>query len=74
MIEHNWPDQEEARAWLAKLFEFEYCAECGGDAEHHAVGPDPFGHEYAWCLFPPDDDTGERHPRIAEFRRLVEVL
>jgi hypothetical protein len=23
--------------WLESLFEFEYCAECGGDAEDHEV-------------------------------------
>ncbi len=23
--------------WLERLFEFEYCAECGGDAEDHEV-------------------------------------
>lgn len=40
--------------WLEELFEFERCAECGGDAEHHTVlhGLNRF----ARCDFPPDED------------------
>jgi len=28
---------ETPEEWLEQLFEFEYCAECGGDAEDHEV-------------------------------------
>jgi hypothetical protein len=31
--------QTPAAEWLAETFEFEYCAECGGDAEHHTAIP-----------------------------------
>ena len=29
--------------WLRDLFEFEYCPECGGDAEDHIPCEGPFG-------------------------------
>ncbi|WP_274916837.1 hypothetical protein [Streptomyces sp. WZ-12] len=38
-----------AEQFLAELFEFEYCVECGGDAEHHTASPDMFGKWHAWC-------------------------
>jgi hypothetical protein len=25
--------------WLKEMFEYEYCAECAGDAEHHTAVP-----------------------------------
>ena len=28
---------ETPEEWLERLFEFEFCAECGGDAEDHEV-------------------------------------
>jgi len=28
---------ETPEEWLGRLFEYEYCAECGGDAEDHVV-------------------------------------
>jgi len=54
-----------AATWLAEQFEFEYCAECGGDACHHTmlVGLDPF----ARCDYPPADD-GTSHPVILAYR------
>ena len=37
--------------WLEDLFEFEYCAECGGDAEDHEVCIVPgMGTYFARCL------------------------
>jgi hypothetical protein len=68
--------------WLAELFEFEYCAECGGDAEHHTAIPF-LGNWFARCDYPPNDtadhlpgDDGgplhecERfHPTIRAFHR-----
>src|SRR5690348_10994373 len=33
------PHDSEDEVWLAHLFEDEYCAECGGDAQHHTVVP-----------------------------------
>lgn len=35
--------------WLKAEFEFEYCAECGLDADAHTVGPDMFGKRHIWC-------------------------
>lgn len=37
--------------WLERLFEFEYCAECGGDAADHEVCIVPgIGNYFARCL------------------------
>ena len=40
--------------WLAEIFEFEFCAECGGDAQHHTAIP-VLGNWFARCDFPPND-------------------
>lgn len=55
--------------FLEHLFRDEYCAECGGDAEHHAVLSNfPFmGTFFAKCKFEPDDE-GNWHPVIRQFR------
>ena len=55
-----------AAEWLADLFEFEYCADCGGDADHHTAVP-LHGNWFAQCKFPRDDD-GNYHPVIQTFR------
>ena len=39
--------------FLEELFEYEYCAECGGDAEDHIVALDVLGLFHAHCLKPP---------------------
>lgn len=60
--------------FLADLFEFEYCSECGGDAQHHTVCIGPFGLFFARCDFPPSAKTGwEQHPVIKRFRRRVDA-
>jgi hypothetical protein len=42
---------ETPEEWLERLFEFEYCAECGGDAEDHEVCLVPgIGTYFARCL------------------------
>ena len=53
--------------WAERLFESEYCDECGGDAEHHSAVAF-MGNWFARCVWPPDDD-GRLHPVIAEYRR-----
>lgn len=53
--------------WLTELFEYEYCAECGGDAEHHTVVPMILGLPFARCDYPPDA-KGRQHPLIAAYR------
>ena len=41
---------ETPEEWLEDLFEFEYCAECGGDAEDHEVCIVPgMGTYFAHC-------------------------
>lgn len=50
--------------WMAKLFEFEYCAECGGDAEDHIPCAGPFGLPFAMCKFQPFDGYVFRHGKI----------
>lgn len=45
--------------WLRRLFEYEYCAECGGDAEDHEVCL-VLGNYFARCKHDPfADTTGE---------------
>ena len=56
----------EGGEWLAQQFEFEYCAECGGDAQHHTAVPF-LGTWFARCDYPPDD-TGKPHFVIRKFR------
>lgn len=52
--------------WLASLFESEYCAECGGDAQHHTAVPF-MGNWHAFCDFPRSDDDASLHPTIKKF-------
>ena len=40
--------------WLERLFEYEYCAECGGDAGDHEVAM-VLGNYFAWCRPVPGD-------------------
>ncbi len=64
-----------ADEWLAELFEFEYCAECEGDAQHHTVCGGPFGNFFARCDFPMSAETNwERHPVIAAYRKVNDAL
>lgn len=53
--------------WLQELFAGEYCAECGGDAEHHEACESPMGW-FARCKYPMPDDSEEWHPIIKAFR------
>jgi hypothetical protein len=42
---------ETPEEWLARLFEFEFCAECGGDTQDHEVCIVPgIGNYFARCL------------------------
>ena len=41
-----------AQQFLEDLFEYEYCAECGGDTEGHIVMLDVLGLYHAFCLKP----------------------
>jgi hypothetical protein len=42
---------ETPEEWLEQLFEFEFCAECGGDAEDHVICLVPgIGNYFARCL------------------------
>lgn len=52
--------------WLREQFEFEFCAECGGDAQHHTAVP-LMGNWFARCDHAPDDN-GEFHSVIRQFR------
>jgi hypothetical protein len=44
--------------WLERLFEFEYCPECGGDADDHEVSV-VLGNYFAWCKRSSFADTAE---------------
>ena len=64
--------RETKEEFLNKLFEWEYCAECGGDKQHHkAVGV--LGNWFAVCLYPYDTTKDEQHPVIQEFRERESV-
>jgi hypothetical protein len=42
--------REAPSEWLERLFEFEFCAECGGDADDHEVCLVPgIGNYFARC-------------------------
>ena len=53
--------------WLRELFEWELCAECGGDARHHTAVP-LLGNWFARCDYPPTED-GEYDPTSREYRK-----
>jgi hypothetical protein len=46
-------DGRTAQKFLEELFEYEYCAKCGGDTEDHVVVLDVLGLFHAYCLNPP---------------------
>lgn len=57
------------QVWLNKLFESEYCNECGGDAQHHTAIP-LNGNWFARCNYSPGEETNwEYHPVIIAFRK-----
>ena len=39
-----------ATEFLERMFECEYCHECGQDADAHVAVIDPFGNWFAYCL------------------------
>jgi len=42
--------KEPPEEWLERLFEYEFCAECGGDAEDHEICIVPgIGNYFARC-------------------------
>lgn len=55
-----------AEDWLTDQFEYEFCAKCGGDAQHHTAVPF-LGNWFARCECPCDDD-GLMHPVVSRFR------
>ena len=60
---------ETPEEWLERLFEFEYCAECGGDAADHEVCLVPgIGNYFARCLRTDGDDLATDAPRTTTAR------
>ncbi|MDB5350139.1 MAG: hypothetical protein JWN86_1386 [Planctomycetota bacterium] len=63
---------ETPEEWLERLFEFEYCAECGGDAEDHEVCIVPgIGTYFARCRRPHgagDEGAAATRPDTSEVR------
>lgn len=43
----------ECKQFLVDAFEFEYCAECGGDSDDHMLCAGPFGAPFIMCKFAP---------------------
>jgi hypothetical protein len=64
------PDTDPAQ-WLIDLFEYEYCAECGGDAQHHTV-VSVLDNPFARCDYPTDAD-GRQNIIVAAYRDGVAV-
>ena len=60
---------ETPKQFLRKLFEFNYCEECGGGEQHHTVCGGPFGNYFAKCDYPPSAENGWQHPVIAAYRK-----
>lgn len=57
------PTDETPEQWLAELFEYEFCPECGGDAEDHEVCLVPgMGTFFARCRRPFNDDEIDDSP------------
>jgi hypothetical protein len=53
---------ETPETWLRELFEFEYCAECGGDAEDHEICLVPgIGNYFARCRRAVDEPDATEH-------------
>ena len=57
---------EPTNKWLKRLFADEFCAECGGDAEHHTAIPF-MGNWFARCDYPPSEN-GDQHPVVRKYR------
>jgi hypothetical protein len=62
--------------WLAECFAHEYCAECGGDTEHHTAVVF-MGNWFARCDFPGGDTSPVSeenwHPVIRAFRQRMDA-
>ena len=58
-----------ATDWLAELFEYQLCAECGRDADQHTVCLTPLGTFFARCNDPliTNDPDSELEGRFAEW-------
>jgi hypothetical protein len=63
--------QQTPKEFLEHLFYDEYCAECGGDVQHHQVTYALFDLPFAFCRFPPNEENGAFHPTILAFREKV---
>lgn len=46
--------EEHPQEWLKRTFEFEYCGECGQDADAHTAVP-LLGNWFAQCNLPPEE-------------------
>lgn len=58
---------QEPEEFLRETFEYAYCAECGGDAQHHTAVI-VLGNWFAMCNHPPSEETNwQQHPVITEF-------
>lgn len=58
-----------AKQFLRETFEYEYCAECGGDTQHH-VAVIVLGNWFAMCRYAPTQETDwKQHPVITRFHK-----
>jgi hypothetical protein len=55
---------ETPEEWLERLFEFEFCPECGGDSQDHEVCVVPgIGNYFARCLRAEGGEPAQDDPR-----------
>lgn len=58
-----------SKQWLEETFEYEYCHECGGDADHHHALP-ILGNWFARCLYPRGKHE-TLHPVVYNYRERI---
>lgn len=57
--------------WLAEMFEYELCTECGWDADRHTVGPDALGLRHAYCDNPISEELTDAEIETELARRFA---
>jgi hypothetical protein len=68
-LEETDTDKENVNSsFLEELFETEYCAECGGDADDHQE-IEVIGNPFALCLHPLPEDMSEQEIEVELERR-----
>lgn len=62
---------QDPQEWAKELFEYEYCAECGGDETNHDIIPF-FGNWFARCRITDEQALADRAMLMTEVKPLTE--